>query len=253
MLSNLISQEIFAYLLIMTRLGASLMFIPALGDNTIPPRVRVTLAMALTLVVYFVLHDKIPLMPTQTIKLFLLIMREALIGIIIGLFARFLMSAVHTAGAVIASSTGLAAAQAFDPTQGAQSALFSTLLTLMAVTLIFVTDIHHQLIWAIVNSYNVFPIGFETLDFGGIAGIAANIASNSFALGIQLAAPFMIFTLMFYISMGILVRMMPQLPVFFVVMPLKIALGLWVFAMVITSLLRWFIVSFEDNLSSLFG
>lgn len=253
MLSDIISQEIFAYLLIMTRLGACLMFIPALGDNTIPARVRVTLAMALTLVVYLVLHDQIPLMPIQTIKIVMLLAREALIGMIIGLFARLLLSAVHTAGTMIAMSTGLAAAQSFDPTQGSQSAMVSTLLTLMAVTLIFVTDIHHQLIWAMVNSYNVFPIGFEALDFGGIAGIAANIITNSFALGVQLAAPFIVYSLIFYVSMGILVRMMPQLPVFFVAMPLNVALGLWVFALVVTSIMQWFIVSFEDNLSSLFG
>lgn len=253
MLADLISQEVFAYLLIMTRLGASLMFIPALGDNTIPARVRVSLAIALTLVVYLVLHDQIPSMPTQTIKLVMLLAREALIGMIIGLFARLLMSAVHTAGTMIAMSSGLAAAQSFDPTQGSQSAMVSTLLTLMAVTLIFVTDIHHQLIWAMVNSYNVFPIGFEALDFGGIAGMAANIVTHSFALGVQLAAPFIVYSLIFYISMGILVRMMPQLPVFFVAMPLNVALGLWVFALVVGSILRWFIVSFEDNLSSLFG
>lgn len=253
MLSDLISQEIFAYLLIMTRLGASLMFIPALGDNTIPARVRVTLAMALTLVVYLVLHDQIPLMPIQTIKLVVLLAREALIGMIIGLFARLLMASIHTAGTMIAMSTGLAAAQSFDPTQGSQSAMVSTLLTLMAVTLIFVTDIHHQIIWAMVNSYNVFPIGFEALDFGGIAGIATNIVTNSFALGIQLAAPFIVYSLIFYVSMGILVRLMPQLPVFFVAMPLNVALGLWVFALVVTSILQRFIVSFEDNLSSLLG
>ncbi len=253
MLSDLISQEIFAYLLIMTRLGASLMFIPALGDKTIPTRVRVTLAIALSLVVYLVLHDQIPLMPVQTIKLVMLIAREALIGMIIGLFARLLMSAIHTAGTMIAMSTGLAAAQSFDPTQGSQSAMVSTLLTLMAVTVIFVTDIHHQLIWAMVNSYNVFPIGFEALDFEGIAGIATNIVTHSFALGVQLAAPFIVYSLIFYVSMGILVRMMPQLPVFFVAMPLNIALGLWIFALVVTSILQWFIVSFEDNLSSLLG
>lgn len=253
MLADLISQEVFAYLLIMTRLGASLMFIPALGDNTIPARVRVSLAIALTLVVYLVLHDQIPSMPTQTIKLVMLLAREALIGMIIGLFARLLMSAVHTAGTMIAMSTGLAAAQSFDPTQGSQSAMVSTLLTLMAVTLIFVTDIHHQLIWAMVNSYNVFPIGFEALDFGGIAGMATNIVTHSFALGVQLAAPFIVYSLIFYISMGILVRLMPTLPVFFVAMPLNVALGLWVFALVVGSILQWFIVSFEDNLSSLFG
>lgn len=253
MLSDLISQEIFAYLLIMTRLGASLMFIPALGDNTIPTRVRVSLAMALSLVVYLVLHDQIPLMPIQTIKLVVLLAREALIGMVIGLFARLLMASIHTAGTMIAMSTGLAAAQSFDPTQGSQSAMVSTLLTLMAVTLIFVTDIHHQIIWAMVNSYNVFPISFEALDFGGIAGIATNIVTNSFALGVQLAAPFIVYSLIFYVSMGILVRMMPQLPVFFVAMPLNVALGLWVFALVVTSILQRFIVSFEDNLSSLLG
>lgn len=253
MLADLISQEVFAYLLIMTRLGASLMFIPALGDKTIPARIRLTLAIALSLVVYMTIHDQVPNMPVQTIKLFFLLLKEALIGIIIGVFARLLMSAVHTTGTIIATSTGLAAAQSFDPTQGSQSAMVSTLLTLMAVTLIFVMDIHHQLIWAMVNSYNVFPIGFETLDFGGIAGMAANIVSHSFALGVQLATPFILYSLIFYISMGVLVRMMPQLPVFFVAMPLNVALGLWVFSMVVTSILHWFIVSFEDSLSSLLG
>lgn len=253
MLADLISQEIFAYVLITTRLGACLMFIPALGDNTIPARIRATLAIALSFVVFLVIHDKIPLMPIETIKLAMLLMREAMIGIIIGLFARLLMSAVHTAGTMIAMSTGLAAAQSFDPTQGAQSAMVSTLLTLMTVTLIFVTDVHHQLIWAMVNSYTVFPIGFEAIEFGDITGIATNIVSQSFALGIQLATPFIIYSLIFYITMGVIVRMMPQLPVFFVAMPLNVTLGLWLFALVISSILRYFIISFEDNIAALFG
>jgi len=253
MLSDIISQEIFSYLLIMTRLGACLMFIPAIGDKTIPARVRVTLAIALSFVVYLVVHDQLPAMPIETIKLTLLLMREALIGITIGLFARLLMSAVHTTGTVLAFTTGLAAAQSFDPTQGSQSATLSTFLTLIAVTLIFVTDIHHQLIWAMVNSYSVFPAGFGSLDFPGLAGIVTNIVANSFALGVQLASPFIVFSLIFYICMGVLVRMMPMLPVFFVAMPLKVALGLWIFSMVVTSMMKWFIVSFEDNLSSLLG
>ncbi|MCF6216555.1 MAG: flagellar type III secretion system protein FliR [Emcibacter sp.] len=225
------------------------MLLPALGETAIPMRVRLVMALAVTFLIYTLVSASLPGIPASPLMLSLLIIIEIFIGIMIGTAIRLLLSALHTAGTIIAMQTGLAMAMAFDPAQGAQSALMSTFLTLMAVVLIFTTNMHYMMIAAMLDSYSLFPVGAEinTSDF---AEIVIRTVANSFLIGIQIASPFIVYGLIFNVGLGIVARLMPQLQVFFIAMPLNILIGFMILAIVLPAGMMWFLQNMESSLGA---
>jgi len=213
----------FRYLMILARLTAMLMLLPAIGEATIPGRIRIGLAMTLALVLYPVVASKFD-PPAGLGGLVVALGHEIVVGIFIGGAARLLMSAVQFAGSVMAFQSGLSFAQTVDPTLGVQGAILGSFLSMLAVTLIFATDLHYLLISALADSYTLFQPG-AYLPVGDLAQAAVGIVSGAFVVAIQLAAPFLVFGLVFYVGLGILSRLMPQVQVFFVAMPANIFLG----------------------------
>ncbi|PCJ34600.1 MAG: flagellar biosynthetic protein FliR [Alphaproteobacteria bacterium] len=248
-MADLLPTEIFAFFLVFSRLGAMFMLLPALGETAIPMRVRLVMALAVSFLIYTLVSASLPAMPGSALMLGLLIVIEVFIGVMIGTAIRLLLSALHTAGTIIAMQTGLAMAMAFDPAQGAQSALMSTFLTLMAVVLIFITNMHYMMIAAMLDSYSLFPVGTEinTADF---AETVIRTVANSFLIGIQIASPFIVYGLIFNVGLGIIARLMPQLQVFFIAMPLNILIGFVIFAIVIPAGMMWFLQQMESSLGA---
>ena len=155
----------------------------------------------------------------------MLLVEEILIGAMLGLTARLTISALEVAGAVIAQQLGLGFVTAVDPTQGEQGAIVGNFLTMLGITLVFATDMHHLVIAALNDSYTLFAPG-EVPAVGDAAALITKIVAGAFRIGIQLSAPFLVFGLMFNIGLGVLSRLMPQMQVFFVALPLSILLGL---------------------------
>lgn len=248
MLSQVLPAEIFGFLLVFARLGAMIMVLPALGESSIPRRVRLALALSVTLAIYAIVKPGLPALPVAPIGLFLALVNEIIIGVFIGASARLIMSGLHVAGTVIAFQSGLAAAQNFDPTQGSQSAIVATFMILLGVVAVFAFDIHHLMLWAMRDSYTLFPAGV-IVPAGDFAALAVAAVSKAFLLGIQIASPFLVYGLVFNIGLGILSRLMPQLHVFFVAMPLNIILAFTILMFVIGAAITWFIEYFEDSIS----
>ncbi|MCK0069799.1 flagellar biosynthetic protein FliR [Kordiimonas laminariae] len=252
MLGDVLPQEAFGFILISMRLAAIFLVIPVLGDRSIPRRVRAGFAILLTLVIYPSVQAGIPALPDSIVTLTVMAARELLIGSMIGMAMRFLMSATHVAGSVIAFQTGLAAAQSFDPAQGTQSVIVAAFMNLVAVTLILVTDLHHMMIMAIVYSYTNFPIG-EAIPYADFATAATQSVSSSFALGFQMAAPFIVYAMVFNISLGLISRMIPGFQVFFVGLPLNLAMGFLLMALLLGALMSLFLGRFEELLLGMLG
>jgi flagellar biosynthetic protein FliR len=250
MLSDTLPLEVFAYFLVFVRLGAGLMILPGVGEPYISIRIRIGFAFVLTAVVAPLVGDTLPLMPATPIEMTLLLLSETFIGLFIGAAARFAMAALHIAGTIIAFQTGLGFALFLDPTQGTQGALIATFLNLMGLVLIFVTGLHQLIIMALFDSYILFPPG-AVPPVGDFAELFQRYMSDAFLIGIQMAAPFIVYGLIFYISLGVTARLMPQLQVFFIAMPLNITLGLLLFAVVMPASLMWFLGKFEANISQL--
>jgi len=231
-------------------MGAMTMILPALGETSIPVRVRLLLALSVSIIIYTLVRGAVPIMPVAPVALGVLIICEVLIGIMMGLSIRLLVSALHVAGTVIAMQSGLAMAQAFDPAQGGQSSLVATFMTLLGVTLVFVTDLHHLMISAMYNSYNLFPIGGEIM-IGGFAELITETVSNSFKLGLQMAAPIIVYALVFNAGLGIIARLVPQLQVFFVAIPINLVMGFVILAVVISAAMAWYLDKLQESLGAL--
>jgi flagellar biosynthetic protein FliR len=168
-----------------------------------------------------------------------MLFQELLIGAVLGMTARLTISALVVAGTVVAQQMGLGFVTAIDPTMGQQNVIMSNFLTIVGVTLIFATDMHHLVIAALNDSYRLFAPG-EVLPFGDIAALMTKTVAGAFRVGIQLSAPFLVFGLLFNVGLGVLSRLMPQMQVFFVGMPLSILLGFIMFVMVIGMMMGTF-------------
>ncbi len=228
-----------AFLLTFARVGTMVMLLPAVGELNLPSRVRLCLALLLTAIMLPAHQAAYNVTLTAIGPVLQMLAQEILIGAVLGLTARLAISALQTAGTLIAQQLGLGFVTAVDPTQNQQGLLVGNFLTLLGVTLIFATDLHHLIIAAMNDSYAIFAPG-EVPALGDMAKHITHITATAFKISIQLSAPFMVFALLFNLGLGVLSRLMPQMQVFFIGLPLSILLGLLLLLIVIGTMMGTF-------------
>jgi flagellar biosynthesis protein FliR len=212
------------FLLAFARVGTLVMLLPGIGERGVPTRIRLGFALLLTLVLVPVAR---PLLPGAAGPAALVgtLIGEICVGLVLGLAARAVMAALQTAGTLVAQQLGLSFAMTLDPTVGGQDAAVSNFLTLLGITLVFATDLHHIAIAGIAESYRLLPpVGIPAP--GDAAALAVGSVARGFALGAKIATPFIAFAILFNLGLGILSRLMPQMQVFFIGVPLTILLGM---------------------------
>ena len=239
MLPDAITATVFAGVLVFARVGAMIMMLPGFGESFVPPRIRLAFALTVAVILAPVIGATLPGPPDAAAELALLIGSEVLVGVVIGAVARLLLTALNIAGQVIGLQTGLAFAQAVDPTLGQQGAVVAAFLNITALALIFVSGLHHLFLIGVRGSYDAFPPGMP-VPAGDAAEWALTSLSQSFALGIQMTAPLLVFGLVFYLALGVLSRLMPQAQIFFIAMPSSILFGFAIVAVTFGALmLAW--------------
>jgi len=237
-------------MLMFARIGTMVMLLPGLGELSLPARVRLGIALVLTAVL-FPLHRAAFTVDLKSFgPLLLLLGQELFIGVMLGLTARLTISALQVAGSVIAQQLGLGFVTTVDPTQGQQGVIVGNFLTILGVTLIFATDLHYYVIAALHDSYALFHPGEMPL-VGDVATLLTRAAAGAFRVGIQLSGPFLVFGLLFNVGLGVLSRLMPQMQVFFVGMPLTILAGFIALMLVIGAMMGTFLGYLEGVLHQL--
>jgi flagellar biosynthetic protein FliR len=238
------------FMLVFARIGTMVMLLPGLGEMSVPVRVRLTVALVLAAVL-LPLHQAAYQIDLRSFgPLIALLGQELFIGAMLGLTARLTIAGLQIAGNVIAQQLGLGFVTAVDPTQGQQSVIVGNFLTVLGVTLIFATDLHHLVIAALDDSYKLFQPGEIPL-LGDVAALTTRTVAAAFRIGIQLSAPFLVFGLLFNLGLGVLARLMPQMQVFFVGLPLSILLGFLILIVVLGAMMTTFLGSVEDVLRAL--
>src|SRR2546429_79141 len=212
------------FMLVFARVGAMVMLMPGFGESNIPVRIKLAIALLLTLIILPLHRAAYQVDLTSMSSLGVLMMHEIVIGIVLGATARVTLSALSVAGSVIAQQLGLGFVTSVDPTQGQQGLLIGNFLTLLGMTLLFATDSHHLVIAALNESYRIFSPG-ELMPSGDVAALATRAFATAFKIGMQLSAPFLVFGLVFNIGLGVLARLMPAMQVYFVGVPLSIMAG----------------------------
>jgi len=224
------AQQVFAGGLVFARLGAIVMLIPGFGETFVPARIRLSLALVLALVLFPVVGPSVPPIPADVSGLALAVIKETAIGLMIGAILRFFLTSLAAAGEIVSIQSTLGFAQTANPTQAAPSTAIGAFLGLMGLVLIMTTNLHHLFLSAIVRSYTIFPFT-RTVPVGDANLLAIQTVSRSFALGVQLAAPVVVFSLIFNVATGLVGRVMPQFQIFFVASPLMVILSLSIFAL----------------------
>ena len=229
-----------AFMLVFARVSAMVMLFPGLGESNIPVRIKLAIAVLLTLII-LPLHRTSYTIDMQSLTALLIMMlHEIVIGIVLGATARVTLSALQVAGSVIAQQLGLGFVTAIDPTQGQQGLLIGNFLTLLGITLLFATDSHHLVIAALNDSYSIFSPG-DLVPSGDVAALAIRAFVAAFKIGMQLSAPFLVFGLVFNVGLGVLARLMPQMQVYFVGVPLSILSGFLIFAAILAAMMGTFL------------
>ncbi|KAA5602745.1 flagellar biosynthetic protein FliR [Blastochloris sulfoviridis] len=213
-----------AFVLMFARMGTLMMLLPGFGERNIPVRMRLAAAVLMTFMLFPLHRGAYQVELSSFGPLVFMLFGELAIGFVLGLAARVAMASLQVAGTVIANQLGLGFVTAVDPTQAQQGALLGTFLALLGVTLVFASDLHYVAIAAIANSYKVFAPGLPPVT-GDALQLSVRMVADAFRIGVQLSAPFLLFGLVFNVGLGLLARLMPQLQVYFLAMPLSIFAG----------------------------
>ena len=230
------------------------MVVPGIGEAFVSSRIKIILAVLVAFLMLPILNlpDTIT-MPQSAVELVLKIAGEITIGFYIGLFLRVIASAVNIIGFVISSATGLSAANMMDPTQSSQGSIIGNFLTITFLVLLFSLNVDHDVISLISVSYIKLPLWSFYDSIVDITKLFIEAVQNSWFIAIRLSLSFLIISFIINISAGLISRLMPQMHVFFVVMPAQIIIGFFVMMISISSILLLFITEYKNYFYTIFG
>lgn len=252
MLEQFLTENIFIFLLIFTRVGSGMMVLPGIGESYIPARIRLLFALWVSVLLVPILQEYFGEPPSSPLALAVLIVAEVLIGISFGWIARYLIATIHVAGMIISYQASLSLATLFDAGSNAQTTVIGNFMNITAISLFFMLGLHHLMIQGLVDSYTLFPPG-EFPPMEDIANQAARMVSEIFRVGAQLAAPHIVLSLLLYLGAGIMARLMPNMQVFFVIMPLQIAMSLFLLMAIWADMMFSYVSFAEITLQSFLG
>jgi flagellar biosynthetic protein FliR len=233
MLEEILQLNIFAFMLVFARIGTAFFLLPGFSSMQIPMRMRLSLALAVSFLVTPALVSQMPPLPGAPMMIFALIGSEVLSGAILATVPMILLASVHIAGTIISFISGLASALTWDPVVQSQSAIVSGFLSTVGLLLIFVTDMHHIFIRAVLDSYALFRPGVMP-DIADASQMIARQLADTFLVGVQMSTPFIVLNFAYNVGLGILTRLAPQIQIFFIAMPIQLIVSL-IFMMLTTS------------------
>jgi len=236
---ELVPAEATAFLILFARVGAVLMLLPVFSEDAIPPKIRLMLALGMTVGLWGFLGSQIAPFAQNTMALPGILIAELLTGMAMGMIIRIMFLAAAMAGTIVSLQVGLSSALINDPAQGGQAAVLSKLVSVAAAVVCLGMGVHHLWIVAIVHSYAIFPVGGlpPAADF---AQLAILTVGKSMGLAISLAAPLLVYGIVFNMALGLSARLAPAIQIFFIAQPLNLLLGMALFATLFGTILTAF-------------
>ena len=221
---NEIIPQITVFLLVLVRVSAFFVTVPFFSYRTIPQQVRITLAVVLSWMMYYTI-DVEPFVVNG--DYIMLIIKEAIIGLLLGLVGYIVLSAVQIAGSFIDFQMGFAVANIIDPQTGAQSPLIGQFFNMIALLVLISIDGHYLILDGIYYSYQFMPIDQVFPNFGNddFAEFIIKTFAAVFSISFQMAAPVVATIFLVDLALGIIARTVPQLNIFVVGFPVKIAVS----------------------------
>ncbi len=221
---NFTEHQILLFSLILVRFTSMFASAPVFGIKGIPKILKIGLAGVLAMLVFPMVDKFTPEFELNFVNALILTVGEILTGLTIGMVFNFLFSGIELAGEYVGVDMGFSMAQEFDPMFQQQISVIARLKNILAMLFFVLIDGHHFLIEAVVYSFKLLPIGTWSMTSLGINKII-HISASVFVIGIKIAAPAMVTLFLTSVAMGITARAVPQMNIFFVGFPMRIAAG----------------------------
>lgn len=231
------SLQTFEYfLLILVRIATFMFAAPFFSMSNTPRRVKVGLAVFVSILVYQMIVVKYPLEYAGTLDYAILVLREGITGLLIGFAANVCNSIITFAGKMIDMDIGLAMAQVFDPINHTISGITGNLYNYFILLLLVVSNMHLYLFRAIIDTYEIIPIGQTVFQWDHLAGSMITFMGDSMVIGFRIVLPVFACIMILNCILGILAKVAPQMNMFAVGMQLKVIVGLSVIFLTVTLL-----------------
>ncbi len=221
---NIDLNQLELYFLVFFRISAMLMVLPFFSSRNIPVIFKAGLAVSMSVLTLPLLQGLHVNLTENVLSLVLRLLGEVTIGITIGLSVQMMFSGIQMAGQLVGFQMTFSIANIMDPAGDAQVPLLSQFYHILAMLIFLATNAHHQLLRVLFESFKLIPpLGFHYRQ--AMVEKIMELAGHMFIIAIQLGAPIIIVLLLTSVAMGIMSRTVPQMHIFIVAMPLKIAVG----------------------------
>lgn len=222
------------YLLILIRVSAFVLAAPFFNYNTIPMRVKFAFSLMLSIVV-------IQIVPTVSVEYVgiigfsVLVIKEAVIGLILGFMCNICIYIISFAGQVMDMEMGMSMASMFDPLTRIQVSISGVMYNCLIMLCMVITNMHYYVLKAIIDSFRLYNVGEAALS-GNLAEVMIKFMGNYFMIGMRIVLPIFSCMLIINVVLGVLSRAVPQMNMFVVGMQIKVLVGIVVLLIVIQTI-----------------
>ena len=243
----LMIEKLLGFVMVLTRISSFFLVLPVFGWQSIPVRIKVAMTVLLAIFFTMIIPFSIDSGRISTAEAVLLIANEATYGLALGLVAAIVFAAVRLSGRIIEREMGLAMAEILDPLTGEREQPLGSLLEMIFIILFLSANGHHLFLLIISRSYESFPAGsIPTIPV--LAEGIVQAGSTMLIHGLKLAAPILAAFLLLMVILAVLARMVPEMNILFISLPLRVGLGLLMVAIFLP-----FFSSFVDECAKLMG
>ncbi len=246
---ELMITKLLGFVLVLTRMSAFFLVVPVFSWKTIPVRIKIAIVLLLSVFFSVSVPSAVNSEETSSLEAILLISNEAIYGFALGLVVVFIFSAVKLSGRIIERQMGLAMAQVLDPLTGERVQPLGVLIELIFILLFLSANGHHLFLLIMSRSYETFPAGsIPTVPL--LVGGTVKAGSTMLVACLRLAAPMLAAFLLLLVVLAVFARIMPDMNILFISMPLRVGLGLLMMGMFFP-FINQFVAEFSDLIGKL--
>ncbi|MBN9031027.1 MAG: flagellar biosynthetic protein FliR [Rhizobiales bacterium 63-7] len=235
---------VLAFFVVLCRIGGCIMVLPGFSSARLPVTVRMMTALALSMALLPLLWDAVyPKVSGDQATFVALVVSEMAIGVMYGMIARFFTLGVQFVGTVVTMMIGFNAPPASDVLEDTAENQLTNMLSFAALMVLFSLDFHHVVFRAVMESYDTMPAGVMFNSQKSLITLTDTLVETT-RIMLRLSSPFILYGLMFNVSIGLINKLAQQVPVYFISAPYLITGGLFMLYLSVAAMLRQFADAF---------
>src|SRR5574344_16774 len=247
-------KNLILFVLIFTRLGGMLLTAPIFSNFPVPVQIKVWFIAFIAFIMFPMVQAKSGFsMPTDMISLTFILLKEFMIGFIIGFVSNIIFIAVEMGAELLALQTGLSAANALNPLSGETASVITSVYMILAGFVFIAINGYQWLFASVYRSFQTVPPGYGYIFSGPLVHNLVGLSGQIFTIAIGIALPIFSVLVITDVLLGFTSKVMPQMNVFMVSLPLKIYMGFVLMLIFVRPMFDHIANLFQGTLTSIMG